>query len=146
MTGVAVNPASLVRGAGVAAATWAPSVGLRILALTGSYGAAWSIRPGGLTFLSVTDSEHENPVVRAAVPLGTSGASWTAVHVGVATLLRRTGHPLLAGAAYGIAVAVLDSVLAEKFDALKTMAAERAAAVPVVDPVGTDESDGPAGS
>ena len=138
MNGVAVGPASLVRGAGVMAATLTPSLGLRVLALASSYGAAWSIKPGGLTFLSVSDSGHDNAIVRAAIPLGTSGASWTAVHLGVTSVLRRSGRPLLAGAVYGVLVAALD--------ALKAMAAERAAAVPAADPVGTDESDGLAGS
>jgi len=146
VNGVAVGPASLVRGAGVLAATLTPSLGLRVLALASSYGTAWSIKPGGLTFLSVSDSDHDNAIVRAAIPLGTSGASWTAVHLGVTSVLRRSGRPLLAGAVYGVLVAALDAVLVEKFDALKATAAERAAAVPAADPVATDESDGLAGS
>jgi hypothetical protein len=131
VTAVEVGPAPAVRGAGVAAATLAPSAAARLVAIAGSYAAAWAIKPGGLTFLSFTDADHEQAWVRSALPLATSGASWTVVHLGVTTLLRRTKRPLLAGLAYGALVAVADSALAGRFEA---MAAAR------------DESAVPAGS
>ncbi|MEO6510685.1 MAG: hypothetical protein ABIO16_06825 [Nocardioides sp.] len=125
MSGVEIGPASLVRAAGVAGATVLSSPLARLAALAGTYAGAWQVKPGGLTFLSMTDSDHENPLVREYLPLATSGASWTAVHLGVTTLLRRRSrHRLLAAVGYGAAVALLDSVMAQKFEALKAAAAK----------------------
>jgi hypothetical protein len=122
-----ISPAALVRGAGVAAATLSPSVAGRVLALAGTFGAAWRIRPGGLTFLSMTDPDHESPWVRDYLPLVTSGASWLGVHLGVSSLLRRRAkHPLLVGVVYGGAIATVDTVLATRFAAAKARADELA--------------------
>jgi hypothetical protein len=126
VSGVEIGPASLVRSAGVALATGAPSLVARMLTIAGTYAAAWAIKPGGLTFLSMTDPDHENPLVRAGLPLATSGASWTAVHLGVSTLLRRRArHPLVAGVGYAAAVAVLDAVMADKFQQYRAAAEQR---------------------
>jgi hypothetical protein len=118
VTDIQVGPASAVRGAGVALGTLAPTAGARLVAIAGSYAAAWAIKPGGLTFFSFTDDDHEQEWMRTALPLATSGASWTAVHLGVTTLLRRTRHPLLAGLGYGVVVAVVDSVMTGRFEAM----------------------------
>ena len=121
MSDVQISPAALVRGAGVAAATLSPSVAGRVLALAGTFGAAWRIRPGGLTFLSMTDPDHESPWVRDYLPPVTSGASWLGVHLGVTSLLRRRAkHPLLVGVVYGGAIAAVDHAMAVRFAAMRS--------------------------
>ncbi len=120
MSDVDVAAASVVRGAGVAVATLAPSAGTRLAALVASFAAAWRLRPGGLTFVSMSDPDNENALVRDHLPMVTSGASWLAVHLGVVSLLRRRSrHPLLAGVAYGGAITLVDSVMAARFAQMK---------------------------
>lgn len=127
MSGVGVGPASVLRGAGVAAATLAPGPVTRVAALAGSFAAAWRVRPGGLTFLSWSDPENQNALLRDRGPELSSGASWVAVHAGVVSLLRRTGQPWLAGAAYGAVIAVADARLAARFEAMRAARDELAA-------------------
>jgi hypothetical protein len=120
VSGVDVGPASIVRGAGVALATLAPSVGTRLAALGATYGAAWKVRPGGLTFFSYSNPDHDNALVREYAPVVSSGVSWLVVHAGVVGLLRRrTKHRLLAGIAYGGAITVVDSFMAAQFEAMR---------------------------
>jgi hypothetical protein len=104
VNGVAVGPASLVRGAGVMAATLTPSLGLRVLALASSYGGAdagnYSITGQATTTANITPKALTVSGITAAgkvydggttATVSTAGATYTGLVGGDNLTVSTTG-------------------------------------------------------
>jgi hypothetical protein len=121
-----VRPASAVRGAGVAIACLAPRLPGRARVVAASYAASWPLGKPGIQLAIVIPDEDADAWKRAVYPLVSSGASWTAVVLGLAAVVRRSRVPTpVAGALLGAAVAVGDTRMIEFGERMK---AKRAAA------------------
>lgn len=119
-----LRTSSVVRGLGAGLACLLPSVRGRATVVLASYGSAWAIDPVGIQFFSIVPDETADPFLRAATPLATSGASWTAVQLLAASAIRRQSVPTpLAALAYGALVAVGDSAAADVFTKARARAA-----------------------
>jgi len=122
-----VRPASAVRGAGVALACLAPRLPGRSRVVAASYAASWPLGKPGIQLAIVVPDEDADAWKRAVYPVVSSGASWTAVVLGLAAVVRRSRMPTaVAGVLLGAAVAVGDTQMIEFGERMK---AKRAAAV-----------------
>jgi len=106
----------MVRGAGVALACLMPGATARTNALFAAYALGWPLsKPGLQVFVWVPDSDE--PWKRAAIPFGTSVASWSGVMFVAATAVRRSRVPApVAAVLLGGAVAAVDTLLADLGD------------------------------
>ena len=121
-----VGPASAVRGAGVAPACLAPRLPGRARVVAASYAASWPLGKPGIQLAIVVPDEDADAWKRAVYPLVSSGASWTAVVLGLAAVVRRSRMPTaVAGVLLGAAVAFGDTQMIEFGERMK---AKRAAA------------------
>ena len=119
-----IRPGSAVRGAGVALACLSPRLSGRTRAIVASYAVGWPLSRPGLQIFAIVPDEDEEAWKRAVVPIVTSGVSWTALMLGVSTVVRRSRLPTPLGAVLlGGAVLVGDSVLGDVFEQLRTGAA-----------------------
>jgi hypothetical protein len=104
-----------------------PRLGGRTRAIVASYAVGWPLSRPGLQVFSIVPDEDEAAWKRAVVPIATSGVSWTALMLGVSTVVRRSRLPAPLGAVLlGGAVLVGDSVLGDVFERLRTGAAAAA--------------------
>ena len=122
----------------MALACLAPGPTARTNVLFTAYAVGWPLdKPGLQVFVWIPDTDE--PWKRAAVPFGTSVASWSTVMLVATTAVRRTFLPApVAALLLGGAVAVGDSLLAdlgERSEARAAAAREQAVAAPA--PSGT---------
>jgi hypothetical protein len=121
-----VRPASALRGAGVALACLSPRFPGRARVVAASYAASWPLGKPGIQLAIVVPDADADAWKRAAYPLVSSGASWTAVVLGLAAVVRRSRVPTpVAGVLLGAAVAIGDTRMIEFGERMK---AKRAAA------------------
>lgn len=118
MSPVPTAPQVLVRAAGVAVAATLPSRRWAATVLAGTYAAGWAIDRRGIQVIALTGPEVESPLVRDAIPLATSAASWTAVNLAALAGVRRLPLPRpVAAAAYAALVAVVETQVIAGLDA-----------------------------
>jgi hypothetical protein len=118
-----IRPGAAVRGAGIALACMLPGVGRRAAVIATSYAAAWPVDRPGLQLFVVVPDEDEEPWRRAAVPLLTSGGSWTVAMSLAALGVRRIPLPTpVAAVLLGGGIAAVDSVLEGWAERLKARA------------------------
>ena len=130
-----VRPGAVIRGAGVAFACLASGPTTRSRILFAAYAVGWPLnKPGLQIFVVIPDTDE--PWKRGTVPFATSVASWSAVMLVAATVLRRTVLPApVVAVLLGGAVVVVDSLLADLGEA-------RAADTVVESHVGGEPADG----
>lgn len=115
-----IRPASAVRGAGLALACLSPRLSGRARVVAASYVVSWPMSKPGIQLAIVVPGEGEDAWKRAVYPLASSGASWTAVVLGLVELARRSRIPTpMAAALLGSAIALGDTRMIEFGEQMK---------------------------
>lgn len=120
---VSVRTGSLIRGAGVALGCLVPGVTRRAEVIAATYAAAWPIDRPGIQMVLVVPDEGDEAWKQKALPLATSGLSWTALMLLGTLAARRASVPTpIAALLMGAGVAVVDSATGDIFVRVKERA------------------------